>query len=194
MSFDLKGALRKLKPQRRAQSLERRADARLRWAVDEPLFGGVLLLDTNVYLDVLQGRTPEAVDALLASRVCNHSSVCLAELTHAFGRLDPAHPMTKTVLQTIGDVIADIPGHRLHAPDTAAWGQAGIVAGALMRLSGSPGKAGHERKFLNDALIYLQAKALGAAVLTGNIRDFDLLSQLVPEGRVIVFRRSGQAR
>ncbi|VTZ26591.1 hypothetical protein MPC4_330008 [Methylocella tundrae] len=92
---------------------------------DAPLIGGALLLDTCVYLDALQGRTPGAADALLSYRVCYHSAVCLAELTHAFGRLDPAHSSTKTALKTIGDVIADIPGRRLHAPESAAWGEAG---------------------------------------------------------------------
>ncbi len=47
------------------------------------------MLDTSVYLDVLQARTPDAVDDLLRYRVCYHSAVCLAELTHVFGRLDP---------------------------------------------------------------------------------------------------------
>jgi hypothetical protein len=30
-------------------------------------------------------------------------------------------------------------------------------------------------------------------VLTGNVRDFDLLSQLVPAGRVVVYRAAGGA-
>ncbi len=91
----------------------------LAWASDEPLIGGALILDTSVYLDVLQARTPDAVDELLTYRVCYHSAVCLAELTHVFGRLDPAHHSTSGVLQTVRDVIEDIPRHRLQAPDLA---------------------------------------------------------------------------
>ena len=56
--------------------------------------GPPLLLDTAVYIDVLQGRSPPEVDELVRLRTCQHSAVCLAELTHAFGRLDPRHPGT----------------------------------------------------------------------------------------------------
>lgn len=188
MAFDLRNALRSLKPQKHSTQLERRPDAELAWAGDEAPIGSSLLLDTNVYLDVLQGRTPQAVDDLLTYRLCHHSAVCLAELTHVFGRLDPAHPTTKSVLKAVEETIEDIPAHRLHSPDASVWGQAGIVAGLLFRLSGLPKGEGHERRFLNDALIFHQAGLLGAAVLTGNVRDFDILSQLVPTGRVIFYR------
>lgn len=147
-----------------------------------------MFLDTSVYLDVLQGRSPAAVDALLRYRLCHHSAVCLSELTHAFGRLDPNHASTKSVLEIIQQTVEDVPGHRLHAPDAMAWGQAGIIAGLLLRLSKMPKGKGHERRFINDALIFLQARQLGANVLTGNIRDFDYLSQIIPTGRIILYR------
>lgn len=147
-----------------------------------------MLLDTSVYLDVLQGRTPETVDNLLTYRLCHHSAVCLAELSHVFGRLDPAYPTTKSVLKAVADTIEDIPAHRLHAPDATAWGGAGMLAGLLFRLSHLPKGEGHERRFLNDALMFHQAGLLGATVLTGNVGDFDYLSQLVPSVRVIFYR------
>jgi hypothetical protein len=190
LPFDLQGTLRRLKPHKRLEQLTRRADSELAWASDEPLIGGALILDTSVYLDVLQGRTPDAVDELLTYRVCHHSAVCLAELTHVFGRLDPAHPSTSGVLQTVRDVIEDIPRHRLQAPDSAMWGEAGMLAGELFRLSGAPKGAGHERKYLNDALIYLQARGIGASVLTGNVVDFDFLNQLVPGVPIILYRQA----
>lgn len=155
--------------------------------------GGPLLLDTTVYIDVLHGRTPDVVDMLLRMRVCQHSAVCLAELTHAFGRLDPRHPGTKGALREIAGVIRDIPSHRLHAPDRGLWGSAGMLAGLAFRLSGRPAGHGHERKLLNDALLHLQARSLGCTVLTRNVRDFDLLSQLVPEGRILLYRPAASA-
>ncbi|MER9876830.1 hypothetical protein [Mesorhizobium sp. M0195] len=188
MAFDLGSALRSLKPQRRAGGLERRPDSALSWAGDQPPVGGALLLDTSVYLDVLQGRTPKVVDDLLIYRLCQHSAVCLAELSHLFGRLDPAHPTTKSVLKVVAGTIEDIPVHRLHAPDATAWGRAGMLAGLLFRLSRLPKGEGHERRFLNDALILHQAGLLGATVLTGNVGDFDYLNQLVPSVRVIFYR------
>ena len=188
MGFDLSEALRSLKPQKRRGKLSARADDDLPWAGDEPVIGGPLFLDTTVYLDVLQGRSPAEVDRLLTYRLCHHSAVCLAELTHAFGRLDPAHRSTKSTLETIRATLADIPGHRLHAPDAAIWGQAGILAGLLFRTSGLPKGEGYERRFVNDALIFLQARQLGASVLSGNVRDFDLLSRIVPTGRIVLYR------
>jgi hypothetical protein len=170
--------------------LTRRTDSELAWASDQPLIGGALLLDTSVYFDVLQGRTPNAVDELLAYRVCQHSAVCLAELTHVFGRLDPAHPSTSGVLQTVQGVIEDIPPHRLHVPDSAMWGEAGMLAGELFRLSGAPKGVGHERKYLNDALIYIQARGIGASVLTGNVGDFDFLDQLGTGVPIILYRQA----
>lgn len=92
------------------------------------------------------------------------------------------------VLRIVRDIIGDIPAHRLLAPDTSTWGEAGMIAGELVRRTGLPKGDGHEKKFLNDALIGLQAYYLGASLLTGNIRDFDYLSQIVPGLRVIFYR------
>ncbi|WP_188722803.1 type II toxin-antitoxin system VapC family toxin [Nitratireductor aestuarii] len=188
MIFDLSDALRALKPEKYVGTLVRRADDDLPWAIDEPMIGGPLFLDTSVYLDVLQGRSPTEIDVLLTYRLCHHSAVCLSELTHLFGRLDPKHASTKAVLQTITATIEDIPDHRLHAPDAVMWGKAGVLAGLMFRLSNLPKGEGHERRFLNDALILLQARQLGASVLTGNVRDFDLLTQIVPSARIILYR------
>ena len=56
--------MRRLKPHKRLEQLTRRADSELAWASDEPLIGGALILDTSVYLDVLQARTPDAVGGI----------------------------------------------------------------------------------------------------------------------------------
>lgn len=194
MGFDLAETLRSLKPQKHVGTLERRPKEDLPWVTDEPPIGGALFLDTSVYLDVLQGRSPVEVDTLLTYRLCHHSAICLSELTHAFGRLDPKHASTKSVLEMIAANVEDIPEHRLHAPDAAIWGQAGVLAGVVFRLSNLPKGEGHERRFINDALIFLQARQLGASVLTGNIRDFDFLSQIIPSGRVILYQAAVQSR
>ncbi|WP_179040244.1 type II toxin-antitoxin system VapC family toxin [Rhizobium leguminosarum] len=194
MGFDLSETLRSLKSQKHIGTLERRPDEDLPWVADEPAIGGPLFLDTSVYLDVLQGRSPVEVDRLITYRQCHHSAVCLSELTHAFGRLDPKHASTKAVLETVAATIEDIPEHRLHAPEAAIWGHAGVLAGLLFRLSNLPKGEGHERRFVNDAMVFLQARQLGASVLTGNVRDFDFLSQIIPTGRVILYRAPVEAR
>jgi predicted nucleic acid-binding protein len=187
LSFDLQKAERALKPQARG-ALEARPEEELRWAEAEPKAGLPLLIDTTVYLDTLQGRTSAAVDDLLRYRTIFHSAVCLAELTHAFGRLDPAHAGTRKALAALGGAIDDIPRHRLFAPDTDLWGKAGMLAGKALQLGRNPPGQGQERKLLNDSLIYLQARKVGAAILTRNVRDFDLLEQLVPSGVVVFYR------
>lgn len=165
----------------------RRNDRALAWVDDAPKIGTPVLLDTTVYIDTLQGRSPAALDAFIRFRTCNHSAVCLSELTHAFGRLDPDDRRTKRALASIRDTILDIPAHRIASPDTEIWGMAGVLAGLLFRFGAYP--AGAERKCLNDALVYLQARKLGVPVVTGNLKDFDYLNQLVPDGRVMLYRR-----
>jgi predicted nucleic acid-binding protein len=191
LSFDLDATLRTLKPQRRTPCPPRRSDAELPWAQHEPFVGRPLLLDTTVYIDVLHGVSPPEVDRLLQLRTCNHSAVCLAELTHAFGRLDPEHRDTQSALQQIRRTVTkDIPAHRLQAPGNDVWGAAGIVAGWVLRLRKLPRNRGHERRLLNDALLHLQARKMGCTVLTRNIEDFDILNRLVPGGRVIFYRKA----
>ena len=188
MSFDLDAALRWLKPHRKHRPLKRRQDDKLTWVADVPPIGSPVLLDSTVYIDTLQGRSPPALDAIITLRTCNHSAVCLSELTHAFGRLSPSDPRTADALKVIGHTIRDIPVHRLAAPDIETWGAAGILAGILFRLGSYA--AGAERKCLNDALVFLQGRKLGWPILTGNIADFDFLNQLVPDGRILLYRRS----
>lgn len=154
---------------------------------DAPAIGAAVLLDTTVYIDTLQGRSPAALDSFIRLRTCNHSSVCVSELTHAFGRLDPSDARTRQTLSAIRETIRDIPVHRVTAPEAALWGVAGIVAGLVFRLGAYP--AGAERKCLNDALVFLQARKLGIPVVTGNVKDFDFLQQLIPDGRVLLYRR-----
>jgi predicted nucleic acid-binding protein len=188
LSFDLKTAEREVKPQKGATGLRERPHAALRWAGDEPKTGSPILLDSTVYIDVLQGRSVAAADDLLRYRSIFHSAVSLAELTHAFGRLDPRDPRTRKTLATLAGVIEDdIPRHRLFEPDTRTWGGAGMLAGKVLRLAALPMGRGLERKLLNDCLIYLQARRIGAAVLTRNRRDFDFINQLAPTGAAIFY-------
>ncbi len=129
------------------------------------------MLDTTVHVDVLRGRSPDHVDSLLRFRTCNRSAVCFSELTHAFGRLDPDHSDTKSVRKTIHEVLIDIPAYRLHAPDDDNWGSAGVLAGMLFRYSALAARQCLERRFVNDALLYLQARRLGCAVSTRNTKS-----------------------
>jgi predicted nucleic acid-binding protein len=159
---------------------------------ETPSQGPELLLDTCVYIDALEDRIPESVAHLLASRLPNHSGVALAELTHLFGRLDPWHSRTATVLAEIADSIADIPEHRLNAPSIGVLGEAGILAGIVARLSDIDPR--QEQALLNDAMLYLQAVENGHALLTRNIREFDFFDQLLPFNSVLFYSRNNVTR
>lgn len=175
-----------MKPQK-GRPLQERASADLRWATTEPKTGVPILLDSTVYVDTLQGKAPPEVDDLLRYRKIFHSSVCLSELTHVFGRLDPADGRTRQVLRKLSEAIEKIPDQNLFEPDVDAWGKSGMLAGKLMRLSGVQSGRDDKRKLQNDSLVYLQSRKVGAAVLTRNRRDFDFLNQLVPSGTVIFY-------
>ena len=139
-----------------------------------------ILLDTCVYIDVAQGRAPPALKTLMARRPARHSAVALAELTHLFGRLDPAHPGTRAVLDEIAGIIAEIPERRLSAPSLQAFGEAGMLAGMLARMTGRP----HGPAALNDALLHLQAGEAGWLLVTRNTGDFGMLGRLAPRTAV----------
>ena len=187
VSFDLSRTLRQLKPQAARPPPARRPDADLPFATLIDLTGPPLLLDSCVYIDALQGRRPPLIQNLMRTRICNHSAIALGELTHLFGRLDPDHPDTDKALAEITGVIGDIPAHRLHTPDDTAWGTGGILAGLMFRLGNF--QAGQETRCLNDAMLYVQASGMGATLISRNLREFDLLDQLVGGVRLLFYRQ-----
>jgi hypothetical protein len=126
----------------------------------------------------------------LELRASNHLATCVAELTHCFGRLNPRHPGTEAVLRTVTRAVAAIPPHRLEAAGTDVVIEAGILAGLVFRLCGL--QPGQKVTALNDAIVYLHAMANGLAVLTRNARDFDVMNQILPDGRVLFYERIEQ--
>lgn len=186
MRVDLARSLRRIKPERFSGSLGRRDDPDLDFVNTAPLVGPPLLLDTCVYVDNLEGSLPPRVEALLRTRTLMHLSVVLGELSHNFGRLDPKHPNTREHLDDLAGVIEDIPRHRLEdAVSAGVLLEAGILSGLVFRLGGF--QPGQEVAALNDATIYLHALERGHTVLTRNIRDFDVMNQIVPSGRVLFY-------
>jgi hypothetical protein len=111
----------------------------------------------------------------------------VAELTHGFGRLDPRHPGTDSVLRTIARTVAAIPPHRLTTAASDIVIEAGILAGLVFRLCGL--QYGREVAALNDAIVYLHAMANGQTVLTRNVAEFDVMNQILPEGKILFYQR-----
>jgi len=171
-------------PQR---TLARRADAELPF-VDASLIGGQgLLLDTCVYIDQMQDRSPHVLDDLITRRQVNHSTVAIQELVHAVGMLNPSDRRTAAAVAEIGKQIKAMPPHRIFAPEVEVLGRAALLSGILCRLQGY-GKAGKLRA-LQDCVLFLQAQKLGLMVLTANVGDYDILLQLIPTGRALFYRR-----
>jgi len=150
-----------------------------------PASGRGLLLDTCVYIDVLQGVAPPEVKRLLELRIVNHSAIALAELTHLVGALDPAHPGTPPALKRLGEVIDNIHARRLSGPSVRACGEAGMLAGLVTRLAGRR----KDLALLNDAMLFLQAAEMGCELLTGNVVEFDWFDQIVPGTGVMFYRK-----
>jgi hypothetical protein len=186
-SFDVDAALRwaRFDPQRR---LVRRGDADLPFVGEGLLVGSALLLDTCVYIDQMQDRSPAILDRLLEFRPAHHSTVAIQELMHTVGVLDPDDKRTTAAVEAIRRAIRAMPPHRVHAPDADLLGRAALLAGILCRLQGYAG--GAKLRVLQDCVLFLQGQKLGLTILTANIRDFDCLLQLVPAGRVLFYRRA----
>lgn len=185
--FDFAAARRwaRFDPQR---TLGRRKDEELSFVDTQQLAGQGLLLDTCVYIDQLQDRSPRALDDLIAQRQVNHSTIAIQELMHTVGRLSPADRRTAGVIAEIGRQIRSMPPHRVFAPDIEVLGRAALLSGMLCRLQGYD-KDGRLRA-LQDCTLFLQAQRLGLVVLTANIADYDILLQFIPAGRVLFYRRS----
>jgi hypothetical protein len=186
--FDFGAARRwvvRFDPQR---TLARRGDDELPFVNASRIGGQGLLLDTCVYIDQMQNRSPQVLDELITQRQVNHSIVAIQELMHTVGVLNPSDVRTAGVIAEIGKQIKAMPPHRIFAPDIEVLGRAALLSGILCRLQGYE-KDGKLRA-LQDCVLFLQAQKLGLAVLTANVADFDILLQLIPAGRALFYRRT----
>jgi hypothetical protein len=183
--FDFDAARRwaRLDPQR---TLARRGDDALPFVNAGRIGGQGLLLDTCVYIDQMQDRSPRVLDDLVAQRQVNHSTVAIQELMHTVGVLSPSDARTAAAIDEIGKQIKAMPPHRIFAPDVEVLGRAALLSGILCRLQGYE-KDGRLRA-LQDCVLFLQAQKLGLIALTANISDYDILLQLIPTGRALFYR------
>lgn len=184
-AFDFDAAVRWARFDPR-KTLTRRKDEELPFLGESAEAGQELLLDTCVYIDGMQGRVPDVVADLVDLRVINHSTVAVQELMHTVGVLEPDHPGTAGAIRQIALTIKAMRPHRLFSPDPVVLGKAALLAGMLCRLQGY--QRDHRLRILHDCVLFLQAQKLGFSVLTANGSDFDYLLQLIPTGRVLLYR------
>src|SRR5262249_5240289 len=107
---------------------------------------------------------------------------------HTVGVLSPADKRTPAAISQIRKQILSMPAHRVFSPDSDTLGKAGLLSGVLCRLRGYAGD--HKLRALNDCVLFLQAQKLGLVMLTANVRDYDILLQLLPKGRVLFYRQT----
>jgi predicted nucleic acid-binding protein len=150
--------------------------------------GVALLFDATVYIDHLKGQLPTSIVKLMASRTILHGAPALAEIAVTIGALDPADRRTRATLTPIIEMLARMNPARIIAPSHEVWLEAAVMAGILARTQGIPKQ--DRRKFLNDALLFLQAADSGSVLVSRNSRDFDLLLQLKPQVGVLLYEKS----
>nr|WP_156382316.1 DNA-binding protein [Aureimonas sp. Leaf460] len=168
------------------RTLARRADDHLPYIGDEASAGGPLLLDTCVYIDQLKGTAPDAVDRLMDIRIVNHSMVAVGELMFGLGQLREDDQRSPAVKAGIERLVRAMPEHRQLVPDADVIGRAAVLAGMLGRTQGYAND--DKMKALNDCTLFLQTEKFGLTLLTANIAEFDVLLQVRPQGRVLLYR------
>jgi predicted nucleic acid-binding protein len=186
LTIDLRGQLRRVKPDKRRSRLALRPPHALIAVGDIAGEGrAAILLDTNVYIRSAAGTLPAVAEALVDRGMLFHCSVCVAELCVGVANADPSHARWKLLRDHYADLIASIPPTRLLSPDPETWTEAGLIAGTLARTQGY--QRHQRRECLNDALILLTAAKAGLPVLTGNRDEFDLIQQLAAKGSFVHF-------
>jgi len=141
-----------------------------------------------VYIDQLKGELPRPIVDLVTSRTILHGAPALAELAVTIGALDPADRRTRATLSPIVDTLTRISPSRIVVPNYNIWLEAAVITGILARTQAIPRQ--DRRKFLNDALLFLQAADAGAVMISRNSRDLDLLLQIKPEVGVLLYDKS----
>lgn len=127
----------------------------MRWAI----------IDTDVYIGSWErGDFAEALDDVRKGFVVRHSAVVLSELRRG--------ARTRAAKRLVANLF------RLAVvrwePTPEDWWEAGRLIRVMGDAQGWDAKK--RRDFQNDALIALTARRHGATVVTGNRRDFELLS------------------
>ena len=188
MKSDVQSIIARNNPGRWPRPLAHRPKADLPFDPLQVSAGLSLLFDTTVYIDQLKGQLPTSIINLMASRTILHGAPALAELAVTIGALDPADRRTRVTLIPIVEMLTRINPSRIIAPSYEVWLEAAVMTGILARTQAIPKQ--NRRKFLNDALLFLQAADTGAVLVSRNSRDLDLLLQLKPRVRVLLYNRA----
>lgn len=126
-----------------------------------------VLLDTNVYIDWMNAGAHEA--AVVGPGLVRHlSAVVLMELDAGATTL-----AARRVVKQLGDTFAKV--DRLAAPSLSAYRRAGTVLRSLH----ARGRDVRRASLVNDVLIALTARDLGATVITRDASDFEQIRKVL---------------
>ena len=168
----------------RGKTLARRPVENLPGLLEQPE-GIIYLLDTCVYIDSFHNTFAPEIERVIDDVPHCHSVCALQELALAVGLLDPNDRRTRQAAADVGTLVGSIVPQRLFNPDADTALRAGLLAGTLARIQGY-GKE-HRFRAVNDCTLFLQSQKLGTTLLTRNYADFDILMQIIPEGRVAFY-------
>jgi hypothetical protein len=188
LKSDVQAIISRHDPGRWSRPLAHRPKADLPFDPLQVPAGVSLVFDATVYIDQLKGQLPASIVSLMASRTILHGAPALAELAVTVGALDPADRRTHAALIPILEMLTRINASRIIAPSHEVWLEAAVMAGILARTQAIPKQ--DRRKFLNDALLFLQAADTGSVLVSRNSRDLDLLLQLTPQAGVLLYDKS----
>lgn len=134
-----------------------------------------ILLDTNVFIDWLRsGLHAEWVVGRAGGAVRFLSSIVLLELS-----LGADTPRRR---RAVADLVASFPASRRLAPPVAAYGRAAEVFRAL---HGSESGLRDRLAVVNDILIAITARDIGATLVTSNIDEPGRIARRLPGLRVL---------
>lgn len=134
--------------------------------------GKWVLFDTNVYVAALR----EGVRGAAFARIRESAPrTFLASVVSAELRAGAVDQTGRSVVLELTDRFDRL--GRVVTPEARSWSLAGDVLGDIRRRE--PGMRDKIARLWNDALIALSARQIGAAVVTGNVEDFELLRRFV---------------
>jgi predicted nucleic acid-binding protein len=145
----------------------------------------MLVLDTTVYIDRLQGKISAELRQFLEEGAYEHSSIAFQEMMVSIGTLSPNDPRTQNTVERFCAIAASVNPARIHVPDVQVCIEGALLAGTLARIQGYDKE--HRFRAVNDCTLFLQSQKLGTTLLTRNYADFDILLQMIPSGRVVFY-------
>lgn len=187
MGSEVKTVLRRNDPRRLTKPLPRRNADALSIDPDAIPSGAPVLLDTTVYIDQLKGHLPPEIDLLVARCTIFHAAVARAELVYSIGALNPADPRTPAQRTLLEETLDRMLPFRCLSPSDRDWLEAALLTGILARTQSLDDA--QRRALLNDALLLMTARGIGAVTISRNTRDMDWLTALRPDAKVLLYSR-----